>query len=39
MVFRQPDNGDYLVSIKWQASTINPLAFPEIDIIVSQLLI
>ena len=38
MVFRQPDNGDYLVSIKWQASIINPLAFPEIEIIVSQLL-
>ena len=38
MVFRQPDNGDYLVSIKWQASIINPLALPEIEIIVSQLL-
>lgn len=38
IVFRQPENGDYLVEIKWQEPIINPLAFPDIDIIISHLL-
>ncbi|MFM6120416.1 MAG: Uma2 family endonuclease [Sphaerospermopsis kisseleviana] len=39
IVFRHPENGDYLVEMKWQEPIINPLAFPNVDIIVSQLLI
>ncbi|WVL02411.1 Uma2 family endonuclease [Cyanobacterium sp. Dongsha4] len=37
IVFRQPENGDYAVKITWQKPIINSLAFPEIDIIISQL--
>ncbi|TAE60046.1 MAG: Uma2 family endonuclease [Nostocales cyanobacterium] len=38
IVFRQPENGDYLVEVKWQEKIINSLAFPNVDIFVSNLL-
>lgn len=38
IVFRQPEQGDYLFEIKWEKPIINPLAFPEIDIVISHLL-
>lgn len=38
IVFRQPEQGDYLCEIKWEKPIINPLAFPGIDIFISHLL-
>ncbi|MEB3150804.1 MAG: Uma2 family endonuclease [Sphaerospermopsis sp.] len=38
IVFRQPEQNDYLFEIKWEKPIINPLAFPEIDIVISHLL-
>jgi Uma2 family endonuclease len=37
IVFRQPERDRYLVEIKWAKPIINAVAFPEIDIISSQL--
>ncbi|MBE9235962.1 Uma2 family endonuclease [Anabaena aphanizomenioides LEGE 00250] len=38
IVFRQPEQGDYLCEIKWEKPIINPFAFPGIDIFISHLL-
>jgi Uma2 family endonuclease len=36
IVFRQPEKGNYLQEITWSKPIINPLAFPEIEIIINQ---
>jgi Uma2 family endonuclease len=38
IVFRHPENGTYLIELIWQEAIINALAFPGVDIVVSQLL-
>jgi Uma2 family endonuclease len=38
IVFRNPENGDYLVEVKWQEPIIKSLAFPDIEIMISQML-
>lgn len=38
IVFRNPNKGNYSLEIKWQEPIINSLAFPDIDIIISQML-
>jgi Uma2 family endonuclease len=38
IVFRNPNKGNYSLEITWQEPIINSLAFPNIDIIISQML-
>ncbi|MBD2295337.1 hypothetical protein H6G06_18140 [Anabaena sphaerica FACHB-251] len=37
IVFRNPENGYYLVEVKGQEPIINPLDFPDVEIIISQI--
>jgi Uma2 family endonuclease len=38
VVFREPFDRDYAIKICWNSTIINPLAFPEVDVVVKKLL-
>lgn len=38
MVFRKPLDSDYTIKICWNSTVINPLAFPEVDVVVKSLM-
>jgi Uma2 family endonuclease len=38
IVFREPLGSDYAIKICWNPAIINPLAFPEVDVVVKYLM-